>query len=137
MFVWPQLVQAALQARDLALAERMLTPVESAAPGIVSAAVAAQWHLLRGFTAALRGDRADEVERELRAGLDALDAFGAVGLLARGQESVARWLIDQGRPGDASPLMESARASYAQIGAVGWLQQLDSWERSRLGASQT
>jgi hypothetical protein len=132
MFVWPPLVEAALAAEDLALAERMLRPVDSAAPGIVSAGVAAHWHLLRGFTAILRGDPDDEVEGELRAGLAGLDAFGAVGLHAQAQERVARWLLDRGRPGDAAPLLDAARQTYERIGAAGWVARIDARPRETL-----
>jgi tetratricopeptide (TPR) repeat protein len=136
MLVWPPLVEAALGAGDLALAERMLRPVDAAAPGIVSAGVAAHWHLLRGFTAILRGDPDDEAEAELRTGLAALEAFGAVGLHAQAQEQVARWLVDRGRPG-AAPLVEAARETYERIGADGWLARIEARHDQALQGTTT
>ena len=124
MHLWPPLVQAALAAGDTTLAERLLQPVSTAAPGIVSPAVSAHLHRLRGLLGAVRGDDPAEVEAELRAGLDALDRFGAVGLRARAAEELGRWLLAQDRPDDAEPLLESARTTYVELGATGWLAQL-------------
>jgi class 3 adenylate cyclase/predicted ATPase len=125
--LWPPLVQAALAAGDVDLADRLLHPVESARPGLVSPGVAAQWHRLRGLVSAARGDDPEFAEAELRIGIAALEAFGAVGFAAQAQEELARWLVDQVRPGDARPLVEAARAVYTAIGAHGWLGGLDGW----------
>jgi hypothetical protein len=126
MVLWPPLLHAALANHDIALAERLLAPVTNAQPGRVSPAVAAQWHRLRGLVAATRGDDPLQVEAELRAGIDALDTFGAVGYRAQTQEELARWLVDQGRPDEAKPLFDAARETYIAIGAVGWLARLDA-----------
>jgi tetratricopeptide (TPR) repeat protein len=134
MHLWPPLVQAALAAGDTDLAQRLLEPVSSAAPGIVSAAVAAHWHRLRGLLGAARGDDPDQVETELRAGVAALDAFGAIGHRACAQQELARWLVEQNRPGDAELLIEQARATYIDIEATGWLTQLDAWQAERMGS---
>jgi hypothetical protein len=125
--VWPPLAESAIAAGDVQLAERMLAPVESAAPGLVSAAVSASYHRLRGLTAALRGDEPEAVESALRAGIDALADFGAVGLRAQAEEELARWLAEQDRVDEAEPLVEHARRTYVEIGAAGWLARLDSW----------
>jgi hypothetical protein len=66
------------------------------------------------------------VETDLRAGIAALDAFGAVGERARAQEELGRWLIGQDRGLDADPLLAAARATYAEVGAAGWLATLDA-----------
>jgi class 3 adenylate cyclase/tetratricopeptide (TPR) repeat protein len=132
--LWPPLVLAALAAGDLDLAERLLRPVAAAQSGRVSAGVAAQWLRVRGLVAAARGDDPASVEADLRAGIAALDAFGMVGERARAQEELARWLVGQGRAGEADPLLAAARASYSEIGAPGWLAQLDTWDVGRLAA---
>ena len=131
MVLWPPLVRACVDAGDLPRAEQMIEPVESASAGIVSPAVDAEWHWLRGLVAALRGDDPAQVETEIRLGIAALDKFGAVGLRAQAQEDLARWLDAQHRPGDAAPLIEAARATYAAVGANGWLAKLDAWDTSR------
>jgi class 3 adenylate cyclase/tetratricopeptide (TPR) repeat protein len=135
MHLWPPLVEAAIEAGDYALAERLLQPVTDSATSLVSPAVAAHWHRLRGRLGAARGDDPDQVESELRAGVAGLDAFGAVGQRARAQEDLARWLFDQNRHDDAKPLIQEARATYTDIGASGWLTQLDSWESERKAAT--
>jgi len=128
--LWPPLVAAALAARDLGLAVRLLDPVENAPPGRRSPAVAAQWHRLRGLVSAARGDDSEFAETEMRTGISALGAFGAVGYRAQAQEELARWLVDQNRPDDAQPLIDAARTTYADIGATGWLAKLDAWNSS-------
>jgi hypothetical protein len=101
--LWPPLVLAALSAADLDLAERLLAPVTNALPGQRSPAVAAQWHRLRGLLAAARGDDPGFAETELRAGVDALAGFGAVGFHAQAQEELARWLTTEHREEEAAP----------------------------------
>jgi class 3 adenylate cyclase len=134
MVLWPPLVRAGVDAGDLARAERLLAPVETAATGIVSPAVAAEWHWLRGLVAALRGDDPTAVESEIRTGIAALDAFGAMGMRAQAQEDLARWLVGQGRSADAQPLVGAARTTYRDIGAEGWLARLDAWATSAVPA---
>ena len=68
------------------------------------------------------------VEADLRAGIEALDAFGAVGERARAQEELGRWLVGQDRALDAEPLLAAARATYAEVHATGWLARLDAWQ---------
>ena len=128
--LWPPLILAAVAADDLDLAERLLAPVEEARQGKVSPAVAAQWHRLRGVVSAARGDDSEFAETEMRAGIAALDAFGARGYRAQAQEKLAHWLVDQHRPDDAQPLVDAARATYTDIGATGWLAKLDAWDTS-------
>ncbi|MBK9739495.1 MAG: AAA family ATPase [Actinobacteria bacterium] len=133
MHLWPPLVEAALDAGDTALAERLMQPVGTAPPGLVSPAVAAQHHRLLGLLGAARGDDSQEVEANLRAGVLALDDFGAVGLRARAQQELAGWLVNQGRPDEAAPMEAQARATYAEIGATGWLAGLEARQRIEAG----
>jgi class 3 adenylate cyclase/predicted ATPase len=130
MHLWPPLVQGALAAGDTTLAERLLEPVSSAPPGIVSPAVAAQYQRLSGLVGAVRGDAPEQIETHLRAGISALDAFGAVGLRAQSEEELGRWLAEQGRDEDAAAMLGNARRTYADIGATGWLARLDAWRVS-------
>ncbi len=130
--LWPPLVEAALASDDVGLAEVMLHPVESAAAGVVSLGVRAQWRRLRGLLGALRGDEAAQVESDLRAGVDLQGEFGAIGLQARAREDLARWLVSQDRAAEARPLVASALATYDQMGAHGWLARLDDWAAALL-----
>ena len=126
--LWPPLLLAALAEADLDLAERLLEPVAVAPPGRVSPAVSAQWLRLRGLVTAARGEDPASAEADLREGIGALDAFGAVGERARAQEELGRWLVGQGRELDAEPLLVAARATYADLGADGLLARLDAWQ---------
>ena len=129
--LWPPLVLAALAADDFNLAQQLLNPVEEAQPGVLSPAVAALWHRLRGLVAGARGDDPGFAENEMRIGISALDAFGARGYRGQAQEELARWLTVHDKPDDAAPLIAAARATYAQIGAAGWLARMDSRDTSR------
>jgi hypothetical protein len=135
--LWPHLVLAALAAGDLDLAEDLVAPVTAAMPGQRSAAVTAQWHRLRGLLAAARGDDPQLAESEMLAGIEALAAFGARGFHAQAQEELARWLETRGRAGEAEPLVDAARATYAEIGAAGWLAALDAWDSTRAVSATT
>jgi hypothetical protein len=68
------------------------------------------------------------VEADLRAGVAGLEAFGAVGLHARAQEDLGRWLVTQGRSDEAERVIASARETYSSIGAFGWLARRDAWQ---------
>lgn len=125
MHLWPPMVEAAIDADDLGLAERLLGPVTTRAVGIVSPAVSAHLRRLQGLIGAARGDDPVGVEADLRAGIEALEAFGAIGVRARAQEEFGRWLTSQGRTGEATALLGAAREAYAEIGATGWLALLD------------
>ena len=135
--LWPPLVLGALSIGDLDLADRLLAPVATALPGRRTPAVTAQWHRLRGLLAAARGDDPRTVEAAMRDGVDALAAFGAVGFHAQAQEELARWLLTQHREDEADPLLASARATYLEIGATGWLTRLDAWQTSGAPTAST
>ena len=125
MYMWPPLVVAALADDDVELAERLMEPV-TAATEAVAPYLVAQRDRLRGFVGAAREDDPAAVEANLRAGMAGLAVFGAVGDAARAEEELARWLIGQGRSDEAEPLLAHARATYEQIGALGWLAQMDA-----------
>jgi hypothetical protein len=120
-------VEAALEAHDFALADRLLVPVDAVLPAQRSPAVTAQRHRLQGLLAAARGEDPGLVESEMRLGIEALEAFGARAYRARAEAELARWLVSQDRYEEAEPLLASARATYVDMGALGWLAKLDDW----------
>jgi len=124
--LWPPMVEAGLATGDLDLVERTLHPVATAPPGIVAPAVSAHLHRLRGLLGVARGDDPAVVESDLRAGIAMLTDLGIVGLAARAEEDLARWLRHQGRGEEADQLVDHARATYQRIGAHGWLAALDT-----------
>jgi class 3 adenylate cyclase/tetratricopeptide (TPR) repeat protein len=123
--LWPPLVLGALDVGDLDLAERLLEPVTSALPGQRPPALVAQWRRMQGLLAAARGDDAQLAESELRAGVDGLAAYGSRGLHAQAVEELGAWLLTQDRADEAGSCLAVARATYAEIGAAGWLARLD------------
>ncbi len=125
VFHWPPLVLAALADGDPELAERLMEPVTSKRASLPPYLDA---HRLRltALIGAARGDNPAEVEADLRAGIAGLASFGAVGDAARAEEELARWLVSQGRADEALPLLARVRATYQEIGALGWLAQMDS-----------
>jgi len=66
------------------------------------------------------------VERDLLDGIAALDAFGAAPSRARGQATLGIWLTQRGRPAEASPHLAAARATYTELRAAAWLDELDA-----------
>jgi hypothetical protein len=132
---WPAMVEVALAAGDLGCAERLLAPVASAPSTQVSPALAAQLLRLTGRVGAARADDPDSVEDHFQRGISALDGFGSVGGRACAQEELGRWLVDQGRPGEAAPLLAAARSTYVEIGALGWLARLDAFADAPVAAS--
>lgn len=123
LHIWPSVVTVALEAGDVALAERLVEPVAAGSPAVVTPILRAQLLRLRGLIGAARDDDPALVEADLRAGADALDAFGAVGLRAVAQEELATWLIGHGRGDEGRDLLTQARATYREIGATGWLDR--------------
>jgi len=129
-FIWPQLTLLSLSVGSLDVAEGMLSVVTDARPELLPIGITAQWHRLRGLIAAARGET-QLVESALRTGIESLGEYGALGHRAQVQEELARWLVDQERPGDAQPFIDAARTTYTDIAATGWLARLDAWDTSR------
>ena len=137
MHLWPPAVLATLAAGRLDGVEELLEPVLTAPPNTVSDAVSAHLLRFRGLLSAARGGDHRETEALLRAGIDALGTFGAVGHCAHAQQELARWLVDQHRVDDAQPLIAAARATYTQMGAAGWLAKVDDLLGHEASASPT
>jgi hypothetical protein len=132
--LWPGMVTTALAAGDVEGAQRLLKPVATASPVLLTPVLAAHLASLRGLVAAARGDDPAAIEADLRAGASGLDDFGAIGLAARAKEDLAGWLAAQNREDEAAEFREQARATYQQIGAQGWLTQLDARPASGIAA---
>ena len=110
VFLWPPMVLAALAARRSRAGRapdgtrHRRRPQASCRPYVV-----AHRDRLSGLIRAAREDDPAAVEADLRSGIAGLEAFGAVGDAARAKEELARWLISQGRPDEAEPLLDQAR----------------------------
>jgi hypothetical protein len=132
MHFWPPAVTAALDAGDLSTAERLVAVVSESREGYRSPAIRAQLHRLQSLLLAARGGDVDVVEAGLRRAIIDLADYGAVPARARTQQELGEWLRSVGRSAEADELFEAARATYQQLGAQGWLRELD---RARVDAA--
>jgi tetratricopeptide (TPR) repeat protein len=117
---WPLAVEAALECGLDDLAGRLLRHVSDAPPGLVTPYLHAQLLRLRGLLGFARAESASG-EADLRAAIAALGEFGAVPDRARTEIALAEQLLHDGRVADAQPLLASARATFADLGATAWL----------------
>ena len=81
--------------------------------------------LIEALRLAKRGDADDEIARRYESAISSYEAWGSPVYVARGRASYAAWLSRQGRAAEAEPLVAQARATYAELGAVTWLAELD------------
>ncbi len=126
---WTLAVDWAMTAHEYHVARELLDLVEDAPPGQIEPLVAAQLPRLRGSVEAEDpGSTADPaaVEADLRAGIQALDRFGAAPDRARAQATLGLWLLQQGRTAEATPLLHAARATFGELRAAAWLHELDA-----------
>ncbi len=124
------MIWLALSADDEGLAREIATQLASAPKGLDSNGLQAYEHVLRGLLGFRPGGKdLAAAEAEVRQGIAALETYGAIPDRAIAQEHLARWLIDQGRSSDAAPLIEAARATYAELGAPAWLARIDQLTR--------
>ncbi len=120
--LWPPAVLASLDAGLLDQAEQQIQLVANAPTGLLSPLLRAQLPRLQGL---LIIAHCGDPEPLLREAINALKVFGAIPECARTQHALADWLTTQGRDTDAQPLYTAARATYQDLGAQAWLQQLD------------
>ena len=103
--VWPHIVAASLDAGALDQAAEQIDQIATAPRGLVPPLLRAQLHRFQGLLAAARGE---DPEAALRAGIEALDAFGAKPDAARTRQALAEWLTAQGREDEAAELLAAA-----------------------------
>jgi tetratricopeptide (TPR) repeat protein len=114
--------QMALDADDRALVERL----EQVVDGANAPVTGLQGHraLLEAVDSARHGPDG-ETEEFFRQAIGCYDAWGSPVYAARGRAAYGAWLHKQGREEEAEPLLAAARATYAELGAVAWLAELD------------
>jgi hypothetical protein len=122
--LWPRSMRTALAVGDLDLARHLLGLVSDLAPGDLTPALRAHMLSLRGELAIAQGADASTIEDDLSAGVAAFTSYGSPPELARAQERYGRWLLAQGRVAEAEPLLTAARGTFAELGAVAWLERM-------------
>jgi hypothetical protein len=81
--------------------------------------------LLGALDAARVGDSDDAAEASFAEALTQYGAWGSPVHVARAQAAYAVWLVGKGRIAEAEPLVAEARTTYASLGAVAWLAELE------------
>ena len=97
--------------------------VEELSSAIRSRAVESQLQRLRANAAAAAGE-ADAAADGYALALAHARSLGFALWLAPVLHDYGAWLVSTGRPDEAAPLLEEARALFAQMGAVTWLERL-------------
>ncbi len=123
---WPFAADLALEAGDDGAVARLLHLVEETGTIAISQSIRVHRRRVEGLLA-LRADApAETVEPLLRDVIRDLEEWGAMPYAWRTQAALGSWLVAQGRADEAAPLLESARAGFTKIGAVAWLESLES-----------
>jgi hypothetical protein len=126
--VLPRVADVLIESGAFDAARAVLSHVDSVDAYRVPPLLAAQALRLHGTIEATdpasTADPAD-VERDLRAGIDALDRFGAIPARARTQAVLGSHLTRLGRTADAAEHLDAARATFTDLGAIRWLRDLD------------
>jgi hypothetical protein len=84
--------------------------------------------LLGALDAARRGtvdEPADEPDELFRTAIASYDAWGSPVYAARARAAYGGWLAERGRADEAQDLLDTARATFAELGATTWLAALD------------
>lgn len=81
--------------------------------------------LVEALRGAGRGTPDEEVARHHESAIAGYDAWGSPVFEARARAAYGTWLSKHGRPDEAEPLLSAARATYAELGAVAWLAELE------------
>jgi class 3 adenylate cyclase/tetratricopeptide (TPR) repeat protein len=118
-------LEATLALGNLAEAEELLGGVGKLEPGELTPFLVAQRSRFWARVDAELGrhDRVDENFRHAAAGFR---EFGFVFYLAATQLEHAKWLIEQGRPAEAEPLLAEARETFERLGAKPWLERIEA-----------
>jgi len=127
--LWNVAVEAMIATQDFAVARELVEPVAAISPTRLNPLLAAQLARLRGTIEACDPSSdadAAEVEKDLLDGITGLDAFGAVPYRARAQATLGAWLTRRGRPAEAGPQLAAARATFIELRASAWLDELES-----------
>jgi hypothetical protein len=81
--------------------------------------------LLGALDAVRVGDPDEVAEASFAEALTQYGAWGSPVHVARAQAAYAVWLVGKGRIAEAEPLVAEARTTYASLGAVAWLAELE------------
>jgi hypothetical protein len=118
---WSHAVELAAAAHDGAGVEELLDLVRRRPRGVLTPHVRAELARLRGTYS----DAAEDREGDLRYAIEGLAAFGSPFGRARSEVVLAELLVSDGRSEEAAALLDSARATFQDLGAVPWLARAE------------
>ena len=117
-------LEAALQLDDIATAEELITAVDGLPPGRYPQFLRAQ---SRRFKARLAEDP-PEAERHFKGAAGLFRELAVPFYLAVTELEHAEWLLEQGRAGEAEPLLAEAREIFERLEAKPWLERVGALE---------
>jgi len=123
--MWPTAVELALEAGDDVALATLLDLIDGQSNRPVSAGVRIHRKRVAGLLAIRDGEPPEVVESTLREAISEFGQWGATPYMARTQAELGAWLVDQGRAEEATPLLDAARTTFADLGASAWLEELE------------
>jgi tetratricopeptide (TPR) repeat protein len=125
-------LEAALRIDDLDKVQELLDLVGTLPPGQRTQFLDAQWTRFRARLDVKRGEL-EHVESRYKAAAGSFREISFPFYLAATLLDYGAWLTAEGRPSDAEPLLDEARAIFERLGAKPWLERLDQLATSRVG----
>jgi hypothetical protein len=121
--MWGPMAELAVTAEADAELDELLAIV-AANEEFCPAGLLAQRAFVLGLRAARSG--AEDAEPLLRDAIERLDAWGATVPATRARATLGAWLTTHGRLDEGRELVEPARATYTELGAFRWLDELET-----------
>jgi class 3 adenylate cyclase/predicted ATPase len=118
-------LEAAVELDDHARADELLALADSLQPGQLTPSLQAQRLRFHARLDARRGSNG-RVDADYRGAEAIFREHGLVFHLAVTRLEHAEWLAEQGRAGEAAPLLAQARESFERLEARPWLERLDA-----------
>lgn len=131
---WPDTLEAALELGRLDAAGELLALLSEQPPGDVPPYLRAQLARGRALVNAAEGEH-DNVEADMSSAIEGFRSLAFPYWLARAQTDLAAWLIDQGRAGEAAPLLGEATATLQSLGAAPALARAQELHASLVGVA--
>jgi tetratricopeptide (TPR) repeat protein len=124
--MWPATVEMALEHGDDAAVTGLIDLIDGESNGPVSKGMRIHRKRIAGLLAIRDGEPSEIVESVLREAIAEYEEWGAMPYRARTQAELGAWLVTEGRGPEAAALLDSARATFVELGATSWLERLGS-----------
>ncbi|HEY3527635.1 MAG TPA: AAA family ATPase, partial [Nocardioides sp.] len=122
--VYDAALEVAVRFGDAALFDRLRRVADTEGQAL-PLGMAGHRALLAALDAERVGDPDHVAEEAFAEALRRYEAWGSAVHVARAQAAYGVWLARRGRTDEAEPLLAAARTTYAGLGAVAWLAELD------------